>query len=178
MIYLHVGRWWPRPTPWRGSGYVSLLTTAAMVAFAANSVLCRAAFGRGEIDAASFSAIRLLSGALALAAIHAVQGGLVLRCAPVPLRCPVLLRVQHAHDRHGRADPLRCGAGHDARRGPAFRAASRSDIVGVCPGLKTAAWGRPAIVGRTDAKLRVRDRQWDKDQYVLDKPFTYCNLHR
>ena len=45
--------------------YVSLLTTAAMVAFAANSVLCRAALGGGEIDAASFSAIRLLSGALA-----------------------------------------------------------------------------------------------------------------
>ena len=51
--------------------HVSLLTTAAMVAFAANSVLCRAALGGGEIDAASFSAIRLLSGALALAAIHA-----------------------------------------------------------------------------------------------------------
>ena len=36
-----------------------------MVAFAANSVLCRAALGGEEIDAASFSAIRLLSGALA-----------------------------------------------------------------------------------------------------------------
>ena len=46
-----------------------------MVAFAANSVLCRAALGGGEIDAASFSAIRLLSGALALAAIHAVRRG-------------------------------------------------------------------------------------------------------
>ena len=44
--------------------YVSLLTTAAMVAFAVNSVLCSAALGGGEIDAASFSAIRLLSGAL------------------------------------------------------------------------------------------------------------------
>ena len=55
--------------------YVSLLTTAAMVAFAANSVLCRAALGGGEIDAASFSAIRLLSGALALSAIHAVRRG-------------------------------------------------------------------------------------------------------
>ena len=42
--------------------YVSLLTTAAMVAFAANSVLCRAALGGGEIDAASFSAIRLFVG--------------------------------------------------------------------------------------------------------------------
>ena len=55
--------------------YVSLLTTAAMVAFAANSVLCGAALGGREIDAASFSAIRLLSGVLALAAIHAVCRG-------------------------------------------------------------------------------------------------------
>ena len=55
--------------------YVSLLTTAAMVAFAANSVLCGAALGGREIDAASFSAIRLLSGGLALAAIHAVRRG-------------------------------------------------------------------------------------------------------
>ena len=50
--------------------YANLLTTAAMVAFAANSVLCRAALRGGEIDAISFSAIRLLSGALALAAIQ------------------------------------------------------------------------------------------------------------
>ena len=54
---------------------VSLLTTAAMVAFAANSVVCRAAVGGGEIDAASFCSIGLLSGALALAAIHAVRRG-------------------------------------------------------------------------------------------------------
>ena len=55
--------------------YVGLLTAAAMVAFAANSVLCRAALGGGQIDAASFSSIRLLSGALALSAIHAVRRG-------------------------------------------------------------------------------------------------------
>ena len=42
------------------------LTILALTAFAANSVLCRAALGEGTIDAASFSALRLLSGALAL----------------------------------------------------------------------------------------------------------------
>ena len=42
--------------------YVSLLTTAVMVALAAKSVLCRDALGGGEIDAARFFAIRLLSG--------------------------------------------------------------------------------------------------------------------
>jgi len=40
-----------------------------MIAFAANSLLCRAALGNGEIDAASFTSIRLISGALVLAVI-------------------------------------------------------------------------------------------------------------
>lgn len=44
-----------------------LLTTAAMVAFAGNSILCRLALQDGAIDPASFTAIRLASGAAALA---------------------------------------------------------------------------------------------------------------
>jgi len=46
-----------------------LLTAAAMIAFAANSLLCRLALELPRIDAASFGAIRLASGALALALI-------------------------------------------------------------------------------------------------------------
>ncbi len=42
------------------------LTALALIAFAANAVLCRLAFTRTEIDPASFTAIRLASGALAL----------------------------------------------------------------------------------------------------------------
>jgi len=42
------------------------LTTAAMVAFAANSVLCRLALGAGLIDAASFATVRTVSGAVIL----------------------------------------------------------------------------------------------------------------
>lgn len=42
------------------------LTAAAMVAFAANSVLCRLALGPGRIDAASFTLLRIASGALIL----------------------------------------------------------------------------------------------------------------
>ncbi len=45
---------------------VGSLTLVALTAFAANSVLCRAALGEATIDAASFSALRLLSGALTL----------------------------------------------------------------------------------------------------------------
>lgn len=42
------------------------LTSLAMLAFAANSLLCRAALDHTVIDAASFTAIRLLSGAVML----------------------------------------------------------------------------------------------------------------
>lgn len=43
-----------------------LLTLAALTAFAANSLLCRAALAPGQIDPASFTAIRVASGALLL----------------------------------------------------------------------------------------------------------------
>jgi drug/metabolite transporter (DMT)-like permease len=45
------------------------LTAATMIAFAANSLLCRAALRGGALDPASFTAIRLVSGALVLIAI-------------------------------------------------------------------------------------------------------------
>jgi len=51
-----------------------LLTALALVAFAANSVLYRLALGGRTIDAASFGAIRLASGAIVLAALHAASG--------------------------------------------------------------------------------------------------------
>lgn len=52
---------------------LALLTALAMIAFAANSLLCRMAFSHTRIDAASFTAIRLLSGALALWLIVAAK---------------------------------------------------------------------------------------------------------
>lgn len=45
---------------------VFALTTFALVAFAADSILCRLALGERAIDAASFLVIRLTSGALTL----------------------------------------------------------------------------------------------------------------
>lgn len=45
------------------------LTTFALVCFALNSILCRMALGTGEIDAASFTLVRLVSGAIVLACI-------------------------------------------------------------------------------------------------------------
>jgi drug/metabolite transporter (DMT)-like permease len=46
-----------------------LLTTIAMLAFAANSLLCRLALGAGLIDAASFTGVRVASGAIMLGLI-------------------------------------------------------------------------------------------------------------
>ncbi len=45
---------------------IAALTVLAMVAFAGNSLLCRAALKQTEIDAASFTSIRLLSGVIIL----------------------------------------------------------------------------------------------------------------
>ncbi len=50
------------------------MTAAAMLAFAANSLLCRAALGGGHADAASFTMLRLAAGALALAVLARVRG--------------------------------------------------------------------------------------------------------
>jgi len=49
------------------------LTAFALVAFAANSVLCRLALGHGALDPATFTLIRLLSGAIALAGLRAAR---------------------------------------------------------------------------------------------------------
>ena len=50
-------------------------TAAAMLAFAANSLLCRLALAGGGIDPASFGAVRVVSGALALALIVRWRSG-------------------------------------------------------------------------------------------------------
>ncbi|MGB9429079.1 MAG: DMT family transporter [Gammaproteobacteria bacterium] len=54
---------------------VLALTALTMIAFASNSLLCRAALGRTHIDAASFTTIRLISGALILWLIVQISGG-------------------------------------------------------------------------------------------------------
>ncbi len=43
-----------------------ILTTISLLAFAGNSILCRMTLGEQEIDAASFTSIRLLSGIISL----------------------------------------------------------------------------------------------------------------
>ena len=57
------------PLPWRTAG----LTLIAMLAFAGNSLLCRQALRHTPIDAASFTSLRLVSGALVLALLVALR---------------------------------------------------------------------------------------------------------
>lgn len=57
-------------------------TVAALFAFAANSILCRLALGAALIDAASFTTLRLASGAVLLAAITGGSGHAVLLPRP------------------------------------------------------------------------------------------------
>jgi drug/metabolite transporter (DMT)-like permease len=55
-----------------GSLRVAGLTVLALIAFAGNSVLCRLALADSSIDAASFTTVRLVSGAIALLIILGV----------------------------------------------------------------------------------------------------------
>jgi drug/metabolite transporter (DMT)-like permease len=50
-----------------------LLTSFALIAFAANSVFCRLALGEDQVDAGSFTVIRLLSGSVFLALFLVVK---------------------------------------------------------------------------------------------------------
>jgi len=50
-----------------------LLTSFALIAFAANSVFCRLALGEQQVDAGSFTVIRLLSGSIFLAIFLSVK---------------------------------------------------------------------------------------------------------
>ena len=54
---------------------IIFLTSLAMIAFAGNSLLCRAALKHTGIDAASFTTIRLISGALMLWLIVSISRG-------------------------------------------------------------------------------------------------------
>jgi len=51
----------------------ALLTSLALVAFASNSILTRLALGGGQMDAATFTTVRLAAGAIVLAALVRVQ---------------------------------------------------------------------------------------------------------
>jgi drug/metabolite transporter (DMT)-like permease len=75
---------------------VILLTILAMVAFASNSLLNRFALGRAAIDAVSYTAIRLTSGAVMLFVIASLQrkkGESILRGSWISAACLFLYAI-------------------------------------------------------------------------------------
>lgn len=81
---------------------IVLYTSLAMVAFASNSLLNKLALGRESIDAVSYTAVRLIAGALTLWLISALQknnvgsnvrGQLDLCCDAVSLRHCFFVRL-------------------------------------------------------------------------------------
>lgn len=56
----------PTSQPAAAAARTAVLTTLAMLAFASNSLLCRLALQHTEIDPASFTSVRLASGAIVL----------------------------------------------------------------------------------------------------------------
>jgi len=67
-------------SPWR----TAALTALALAAFAGNSLLCRAALRDTPIDAATFTAIRIASGALSLWLIVRLRGPAATRAGDWP----------------------------------------------------------------------------------------------
>ena len=63
---------------------VFILTTLAMIAFAGNSLLCRQALRETNIDAASFTFLRIFSGAVVLWLIATMRGAALRRAGNWP----------------------------------------------------------------------------------------------
>jgi drug/metabolite transporter (DMT)-like permease len=71
-----------------------LYTASALVGFAANSLLCRQAIGHTEIDAASFSTIRVVAGAATLLLVAwASRRGSIATCGTWPSASMLFLYV-------------------------------------------------------------------------------------
>ena len=101
-----------------------LLTALAMIAFAANSVLCRLALGRQLIDPASFAAVSVITAAVTLLSSYAALASprprprqLAQRRSPAGVPDLVFVRVSVAQRRYRRIDPVWSGAAdHDRDR--------------------------------------------------------------
>jgi drug/metabolite transporter (DMT)-like permease len=64
---------------------IFILTLLAMIAFASNSLLCRAALKESSIDPAFFTFVRIFSGALALCFVISVRKMLTINTTATPL---------------------------------------------------------------------------------------------
>ena len=144
---------------------VPLLTVFAMLAFASNSLLCRVALRDTAIDAASFTAIRLASGALMLLVLLRLRGvaaderrKLADGGDAVRLCRLLLLRLSRPHGGDRRAAAVRRRPAHHDGLGPVAGRARRRHAAGG-PGDRGRRPGRAAAAGagRTAAACRRAD---------------------
>ena len=77
------------PVEWRVR--VALLTTLALIGFSANSLLTRAGLGAGRIDAASFTCVRIMSGAVMLALLVRLRPARALTRTAIDVLSPAML---------------------------------------------------------------------------------------
>jgi hypothetical protein len=64
---------------------ILILTLLAMIAFASNSLLCRAALKENSVDPASFTFLRIFSGTVALWLVMSVRNGMIVERTASPL---------------------------------------------------------------------------------------------
>jgi drug/metabolite transporter (DMT)-like permease len=91
------------------SARLFLLTLAAMIAFASNSLLCRAALKQTNIDAATFTFVRIFSGAVALCFFMNVRRRITVDRKATPLAAGSKTRVgflSPPSSPKGRGDPF------------------------------------------------------------------------
>ena len=81
--FAQIGRYTASPSPVT-TPQVFTLTLLAMIAFASNSLLCRLALKQTSIDAASFTFIRIFSGAVALCLTMKIRTWLITDRTPSP----------------------------------------------------------------------------------------------
>ena len=72
---------------------IFVLTLLAMIAFASNSLLCRAALKQTHIDAATFTFVRIFSGAVALCLFMNVRRRITVDRTATPLAAGSKTRV-------------------------------------------------------------------------------------
>ncbi len=72
---------------------VFILTFLAMIAFASNSLLCRAALKQTDIDAATFTFVRIFSGAVALWLLMKIRSRMIVDRTATPLTAGSEIRV-------------------------------------------------------------------------------------
>ena len=148
-----------------------LLVALVMTAFAGNSVLNRLAVEDGAIGAEPFAVIRLVSGALALAALTVLRGrgpvcvGWIGPVALVAYMAGFYAGLSGARRGHGGADPVRRRPGGDARRRARLGRADRARALGGDGGRHgraraAARAGRRCAAGRAGGAVGLAALGW------------------